>query len=151
MVWQYFERKCFNDCKHITGDVFHKKTIRKITYGKKGIRKLVFSVRFVTVIVLFLISCFASQAITLDVNTWEATEAAVVVFHEEVKLKNESSFVINDSIVSSTTEPYNGDEKLRLVKVDLDYSAQNIVSMEHLFLPSNKAQEFLLHEKGATH
>ena len=48
-----------------------------------------------------------------------------VVFHEEVALRNESSFVINDSAVTYLDEPYNDNENLRLVTVVLDYSAQN--------------------------
>ena len=60
-----------------------------------------------------------------EIYNEEATTAAEVVFHEEVALKNESSFVINGSEVTYSKEDYNGHENLRLVTVVIDYSAQN--------------------------
>lgn len=50
--------------------------------------------------------------------------AALEVFHSEVALKNEASFVLNDSTVSIQKD-CNGEEEACPVTVYLDYSAQN--------------------------
>lgn len=46
------------------------------------------------------------------------------IFHAEVTLKNEASFVLNDSKVTYI-DSYEGNDNLALVTVVLDYSAQN--------------------------
>ncbi len=81
--------------------------------------------RIAIVIILFFIGVILTPDAKFEIYTDEATKAAEVIFHEEVALKNEASFVINDSDVTYLTEPYNGKENLRLVTVILDYSAQN--------------------------
>ncbi len=98
--------------------------IKKLTFKKKTQRKI-FSIIRVLVIVGFVIGGFNMIDMTgTDVYPAEATEAALEVFHDEVSLKNEDSFVLNDSSVTYET-PYEGDENLAYVKVILDYSAQN--------------------------
>lgn len=68
----------------------------------------------------------SSSAVSYEPRVYDdvATEYALEVFHDNVKLKNESSFVLNDSYVYSST--YNEDDnKYAKVTVSLDYSAQN--------------------------
>lgn len=106
---------------------FVKSTIKKITFGNKGKRKI-FSIFRAVAIVVVLVGGFVTlpeaEPIKNEVYKEAATEAALEVFHDEVTLKNEQSFVLNDSIVTYET-PYNDNENLALVTVILDYSAQN--------------------------
>ncbi len=98
--------------------------IKKLTFKKKVQRKIFLIIR-VLVIVGFVIGGFNMIVDTSNrIYTSEATEAALEVFHDEVSLKNEESFVLNDSSVTYET-PYNGNEDLAYVEVVLDYSAQN--------------------------
>lgn len=60
------------------------------------------------------------EAIT-KIDTQKATEEAEKVFHEKVQLKNENSYVLNDSTVTAS---YTKTGKIE-VSVLLDYSAQN--------------------------
>lgn len=102
--------------------------IHKLTLGKMGLRSVLKATRNVAVIALL---CVGMANITsqreVTVYKEEATAVAEMVFHEEVHLKNESSYVLNDSKVTWETTPYNNIEgsPLRLVWVTLDYSAQN--------------------------
>ena len=104
---------------------FTKNAIKSATHTKQSVRKPLNIIRIVLVIVLAFVGVVSQPASEFEIYTVDATKAAEVVFHEEVALKNESSFVINDSNVTYLTEPYNGKEALRLVTVEIDYSAQN--------------------------
>ncbi len=102
--------------------------IRNATFKKAGKRKAFKAVRILLVIVLFiggLVTMADPAPKTYEIYKDEATAAAEVVFHEEVKLKNEASFVINESKVTYSNEPYKYHDDLRLVTVVIDYSAQN--------------------------
>ena len=101
--------------------------IKKLTFNKKAIRKILSVVRiFVVLGVVFggFVMMPEAEPVKNEVYKDQATEAALRVFHNEVSLKNEESFVLNDSIVTYDT-PYEGNENLAYVKVILDYSAQN--------------------------
>lgn len=104
-----------------------KSTIRKATFGKKGSR-IALSVVRVTLVAVALVTAFATlpeaEPVANKVYKDEATDAALTVFHDEVSLKNESSFVLNDSKVTYQ-DNYNDNPNLALVTVVLDYSAQN--------------------------
>ncbi len=104
---------------------FTKNAIKCATHNKQSLRKPLSVVRIFLVIILAFIGLVSQPAAEFEVYTDDATKAAEIVFHEEVALKNENSFVINDSDVTYLTEPYNGKENLRLVTVVIDYSAQN--------------------------
>ncbi len=108
---------------------FIKQLIKKVTHEKQWLRSIINTARVFLVFALFVVGIMvtpdSNSNITYEIYTNEATKAAEVVFHEEVALKNESSFVLNDSKVTYLTEPYNGHENLRLVFVEIDYSAQN--------------------------
>ena len=104
--------------------------IRNLTFDKPAksiLRVVINSIRIMLVIFLFCASIVNSTTtdVSYEIYKNEATAAAEVVFHEEVALKNESSFILNDSDVTYLTEPYNDNDNLRLVTVVLDYSAQN--------------------------
>lgn len=102
-----------------------KKAIKYATHNDISIRKPLSIMRVFLVIILAFIGIGTQPATEFKVYTEDATKAAEVIFHEEVSLKNEASFVINDSKVTYLTEPYNGHENLRYVTVVIDYSAQN--------------------------
>lgn len=99
--------------------------IKKLTFDKRLLKIILKSTRAIIIIVFFVLGISISIPSTFEVTTKEATDAAVVVFHEEVKLKNTASFVLNNSKVTYLTEPYQRNSNLRLVEVSLDYSAQN--------------------------
>ncbi len=106
---------------------FVKSTIRKITFGSKGKRKLLSAIRVLAILVVLVVGFTSlpdSEPVKNEVYKDTATAAALEVFHSEVTLKNEQSFVLNDSKVTYVT-PYNDNENLALVTVVLDYSAQN--------------------------
>ena len=108
---------------------FADRQIKAAFLGKKFARQIAPLVRIVLVVVLVMVANkSATYAIVnpqYSVNPYIAEDKAVTVFHENVSLKNEDSFVINDYKVYSNDEPYKGYENLRYVKVVLDYSAQN--------------------------
>lgn len=108
---------------------FIKPLIRKITIGKKPLRKVIKIARIAVVVILFLVAITNLATVEPEIKVYknEATAAAEVVFHEEVKLKNEASYVLNDSEVLWQTTPYKDVENSpwRLVTVTLDYSAEN--------------------------
>ena len=104
--------------------------IRKVTIGKRGLRTVLKILRIVIVVLLLCIGFVLNDAEKPEeyvVYKDQATAAAEVVFHEEVQLKNEASYVLNDSDVTYQRTPYNDVEgsPYRLVWVKLDYSAQN--------------------------
>lgn len=82
---------------------------------------------------LALIACIIVNPIALDWAstpqfTYEDTvKTAEYVFHSNVKLNNEASYVLNDAVVLSWDEPVveNQPENTKAVKVILDYSAEN--------------------------
>lgn len=107
------------------------KLLKKIFKGK-----LSTIIRIVLIIVCFACSLEFSQDVQFEIYQEDATAAAEVVFHEEVNLKNEASFVINDSKVTYETEDYTKKvdyaadtyktyPNVRLVNVVIDYSAEN--------------------------
>ena len=108
---------------------FIKSVIRNTTIGKKGLRKVLKLVRNLTIVVFFVVGMNNLNVVETEITVYkdEATAAAEVVFHEEVNLKNESSYVLNGSDVQWQTTPYKDVEgsRWRLVWVTLDYSAQN--------------------------
>lgn len=103
--------------------------IKNLTSGNKAVKKA-FSVIRIIVVVIVAIICMVTPKDTYEgpteykVYDKDATEEAVEVFHQRVPLKNEESFVLNDSDVTVET-PYEGDANKALVTVVLDYSAQN--------------------------
>ena len=106
---------------------FIQNSIRKSTFGNNGKRKLFSLVRVLAIIIVFVAATVTipqTETIQNKVYKEPATEAALEVFHNEVDLKNEESFVLNDSDVTYENS-YNGNDNLALVTVVLDYSAQN--------------------------
>jgi len=106
---------------------FMNNVVKNATFGNKGKRTLLSIARILAVIVIFIVGIMTipeSEPIKNEVYSNEATEAALQVFHDEVNLKNEDSFVLNDSKVTYQNS-YNGNDNLALVTVVLDYSAQN--------------------------
>ena len=108
---------------------FVKTIIRKITIGNKGLRRVLKITRNIAIIAFLCVgmSNLLVEETEMIVYKNEATAAAEVVFHEEVQLKNEASYVLNDSDVNWQTTPYKDvdNSPWRLVWVTLDYSAQN--------------------------
>lgn len=108
---------------------FIKTVIRNATIGKKGLRKVLKLARILSVVVFFVVGLNSVNVAEPEITVYHdnATAAAEVVFHEEVHLKNESSYVLNSSDVQWQTTPYKDVEgsRWRLVWVTLDYSAQN--------------------------
>ena len=108
---------------------FVKRIIRKYTVGKKRLKTILKTARILLVAAFFVIGMKfwpTYEAIEYSVYTEDALRAAEVVFHEEVKLNNEQSFVRNGGHAWYETTPYNENENLRKVYATLDYSAENI-------------------------
>ena len=107
---------------------FIKSLLWKITFRKKTLRVLLNGLRIVLVVALVVTSLILYTNLSPDAENKVykdvATDLALDVFHREVTLKNESSFVLNDSTVT-VQDSYNGDDTIALVTVTLDYSAQN--------------------------
>lgn len=106
---------------------FVKKLIKKVTFGKKAIRTILSIVRIVLVVGLLVVGCMnipETEPVPNKVYSNVATDKALEIFHSEVTLKNEASFVLNDSTVTYV-DSYEGNDNLALVTVVLDYSAQN--------------------------
>lgn len=93
-------------------------------------------IRIVLVVVCFICVLEFGADVSFEIYQEQATAAAEVVFHEEVNLKNEASFVINGSKVTYETEDYKKKvdyaadtyktyPNVRLVTVVIDYSAEN--------------------------
>lgn len=101
--------------------------IKQNTHGSKGKRRLLTVTRVLAIIIVFVLATATiPQTETIENKVYKepATEAALEVFHNEIDLKNEKSFVLNDSDVTYENS-YNGNDNLALVTVVLDYSAQN--------------------------
>lgn len=106
---------------------FAKNAIRKATHGKKGARSAMSFARSAVIVIAIIVAFTAlpeAEPVANKVYKDEATEYAVSVFHDRVSLKNEGSFVLNDSRVTYE-DNYNDNPNLALVTVVLDYSAQN--------------------------
>lgn len=103
-----------------------KSFIKKLTIGKQGLRKILKIVRNAAIVLFFIVgmSNLVEKEVEFKVYKNEATDKAVEIFHSEVQLKNEASFVLNDSNVTYV-DSYNGNDNLALVTVVLDYSAEN--------------------------
>lgn len=108
---------------------FAERQIKTAFLGNKFVRQIALFARIVLVVVLVMVANKSATYAIVDpqysVNPYTAEDKAIAVFHENVRLKNEDSFVINDYKVYSNDEPYKGYDNLRYVKVVLDYSAQN--------------------------
>lgn len=93
---------------------------------KKPIKLLLHILRIALIIILFFSSCKLTE-IPNEPQTIEqrACTEAVEVFHENVRLKNESSFQLNSYNVRTFDEVYQGNENLTRYFVTLYYSAQN--------------------------
>ncbi len=109
---------------------FIRKIIRNATFGSKAKRKIFSIIRVIAIlccVVLIFVSLPdtpAQEPVQNKIYSDVATNEAVKVFHDEVSLKNEASFVLNDSRVTYV-DSYDGNDNLALVTVVLDYSAQN--------------------------
>lgn len=105
-----------------------KSIIKKFTIGKLGLRKILKLARNVAIVLFFVVGMTnlveVENNVEMKVYKNEATDKALEVFHNEVQLKNEASFVLNDSSVTYV-DSYNGNDNLALVTVILDYSAEN--------------------------
>ena len=108
---------------------FAERQIKAASLGNKLARRIAPLARIVLIVVLVMVANKSATYAIVDpqysVNPYTAEDKAIAVFHENVRLKNEDSFVINDYKVYSNDEPYKGYDNLRYVKVVLDYSAQN--------------------------
>lgn len=103
---------------------FVKEIIRKNTIGKNGLRIGLNIARIFIVVVLFFLAQNFIEATEGGVDAIATEKYAEIVFHENVKLKNEESFVLND-IEVITIEDYPSDENKKYVVVSIDYSAEN--------------------------
>lgn len=108
---------------------FADRQIKAVFLGKKFARQIAPLVRVVLVVVLVMVANkSATYAIVnpqYSVNSYIAEDKALTVFHENVSLKNEDSFTLNNYKVVVDDRPYKGQDNLRYVMVNLDYSAQN--------------------------
>ena len=117
---------------------FIKNIIRNNTIKKPKLRTLLKIARvaiiFITMILAFTTipqtetpseSSDPKEPTVYVVYTDLATKAAEEVFHREVKLKNEASYVLNDSLVYGFKTPESDNPNLAKGYVNLDYSAQN--------------------------
>lgn len=107
--------------------IFHlpyfRELIKRKTIGNKKKRIAIHAIKGIVCFIIFINAMASSEIeVTYSVATTPATKAAVVVFHEEVTLKNVDSFVVNDSVVRAG-EP--NEEGVVTVTVTIDYSAQN--------------------------
>lgn len=100
---------------------FVNRIIVENTKGKKWIR----NVRTIFASILLIVAFFGIPDGPHVVTNEEAIKAAEIVFHKEYELKNEDSYVLNNSYVNIADEPFEGDENLVLVTVTLDVSAEN--------------------------
>lgn len=106
--------------------------IVKKTHNFQALRKIVMPIRTLLPIILFLL-CIVTEPPNTDFYSRDAIKAAEVLFHEEHKLKNEASYVLNDATVSVSELGYPAfneghtlkNENIRLVIVELDVSAEN--------------------------
>ncbi len=102
--------------------------IKEVLFGKKALTRVALILRLFVVIALLFTNLFVIVYATgkdYVVSEDKAVTAALEAFHKDIKLDNEDSFVLNDSKVTWEDEPYNGEDTLRLIEVELDYSAQN--------------------------
>lgn len=101
---------------------FSKKIIRKLTFQKSLLRNIMYTCRIFIIGISIIIgaSFYETQ---FEIQKAEATAAAEIVFHEKVLLKNEESFVLNDSDV--TYEAKSDSDNIYIVWVEIDYSAEN--------------------------
>lgn len=103
-----------------------KQSLLKMTHNNKKIRPILSIGRGMIVMALFVGFLYTIGGSNVDLGPYELTDsqavaAAVEIFHQEVTLKNEDSFTLNDSQIE--TEAWGLGEYY--VKVVLDYSAQN--------------------------
>lgn len=105
-----------------------RKKIKELYYNKKSIKNVLYVLRIVLIVILFCLSFafFKNVAPKPNVYKEEATEVAEYVFHQNVQLKNEESYILNDSDVKYDMDLMNDENSTyTTVKVVLDYSAQN--------------------------
>lgn len=101
---------------------FVKRIIKMFTLKKKGLR---FALTTVKVILVLALIITGNMCIRYKVTPEVAKDRAVEFFHDEVKLKDESSFVLNDWDCFISEDPYQHDVNKQAVSVVLDYSARN--------------------------
>lgn len=99
--------------------------IKNITIGKTVIRKLINVGRYIILLAIVIAGIFATPTDNIEFGVYEpdAIDAAVEFFHENVDLKNENSFELNDAQV--IVGDYDETGNYQYVTVNLDYSAQN--------------------------
>ena len=97
-----------------------KQLLMKITHDKRKLRPILNIARVVLCFALVVAMSSAMEG-SKSKFVQSPTEVAVEIFHQEVTLKNEDSFVLNDSHV--TTEKWSNGRYF--ITVVLDYSAQN--------------------------
>ncbi|MBQ3519667.1 MAG: hypothetical protein IJA31_10145 [Clostridia bacterium] len=109
---------------------FMRRILKQKTVGNQKKRKIISIVTAIVVVV-------ALSAFVKSIGTENGTPTATMptektaikmaesVFHDNVQLKNEESYVLNDADCTIFNEPYDGDENRVLIRVKLDYSAQN--------------------------
>ena len=100
-----------------------KNFIKNITHKKLKIRPFLTWGRRGLVIILFLAALLTwVYGLSYTLYNEDAIKAAIVVFHENVELKNEASFVVNDSKVICLDDNASENKKVTVI---LDYSSQN--------------------------
>lgn len=100
-----------------------KELIRRHTFQKLTLRKILNGLRILLACSIFLISLDFLPDSSYEIYKDTATVAAEVVFHEEVSLKNKESFTINDTTVTYSLR--SNSETAYDVYVEFDYSTQN--------------------------
>ena len=93
---------------------------------KKGIASIIQIVKIPIIILLLVlgVSIPATKKEETQTVYERACENALDVFHENVRLKNESSFQLN-GYSGQLFEEYKGQENLTLYRITIKYSAQN--------------------------
>lgn len=103
------------------------KIIKNITFGNSGLKILFIVIRIVVILGVLIggiLTAPEKEPVEYKPTSSAAVEEALETFHRHVELKDEESFVLNDSDVNIET-PYEGDANKALVTVYLDYSARN--------------------------
>lgn len=109
-----------------------KNLIRKKFYYKHSLKRILNVTRYILIVTLSIISFAVFPIDTVEslneansvpvFSEKDAVDAAINAFHDTIKLKNEDSFVINNTQVIEGPADENGIEK---IFVKIDYSAQN--------------------------
>lgn len=93
--------------------------------NKKSTRIILSTTRILLVLFLVLVIPYSTYTPPEPESVQDrAYDEALEVFHQNVRLKNESSFQLN-SYQSQVVEEYNENENQTLYKITINYSAQN--------------------------